>query len=176
MDPYKDPDASPVPPPANHDEFLRALVPSFVKLDVDGRVIRLDSFSKVIAPGSRSGWAVLCEQLAERMIRHNEVSVQNPAGFSQVILYKLLDEQWGHAGYLDWLIHLRAEYTSRRNLLLDACHKYLPKSVVCWVPPAAGMFVSTQNCLTPPPPPPSHTLLFVSETQDYISHLNDSFG
>ena len=152
MDPYKGPGASPVPPPANHDEFLRALVPSFVKLDVDGRVIRLDSFSKVLAPGSRTGWVVLCEQLAERMVRHNEVSIQNPAGFSQIILYKLLDEQWGHAGYLDWLIHMRAEYTNRRNVLLDACHKYLPNSIVCWVPPAAGMFVRTQNCLTHSPP------------------------
>lgn len=143
MDPYKGPDASPVPPPSNHDEFLQALVPSYVRLDVDGRVIRLDSFSKVLAPGSRVGWAVLSEQLAERMVRHNEVSVQNPAGFSQIVLFKLLDEQWGHAGYIDWLIHIRTEYTSRRNVLLDSCHKYLPREVVSWTPPAAGMFVST---------------------------------
>lgn len=143
MDPYKGPSASPVPPPSTHDEFLEALIPSFMKLDVDGRVVRLDSFSKVLAPGSRVGWAVLPEQLAERMVRHNEVSVQNPAGFAQIILYKLLDEQWGHGGYLDWLIHIRAEYTSRRNVLLDACHKYLPEPVVSWTPPAAGMFVCT---------------------------------
>jgi len=143
MDPYKGPGASPVPPPSTHDEFLQALVPSFVRLDVDGRVVRLDSFSKVLAPGSRVGWAVLSQQLAERMVRHNEVSVQNPAGFAQIILFKLLDEQWGHGGYLDWLIHIRTEYTSRRNVLLDACHKYLPESVVSWAPPAAGMFVRT---------------------------------
>lgn len=142
MDPYLGPDSPQAPPPASQEQFLGALVPSFVRLDTDGRVIRLDSFSKVIAPGCRVGWAVLCDQLAERMVRHNEVSVQNPAGFSQLILYKLLDEQWGHAGYLDWLIHIRKEYTSRRNVLLDACEKYLPKSVCVWTPPAAGMFVS----------------------------------
>ncbi|KAF8469547.1 aromatic amino acid aminotransferas-like protein [Kalaharituber pfeilii] len=141
MDPYQGAGAPPVPAPASHEEFLKALVPSFVRLDTDGRVIRLDSFSKVISPGSRIGWAVLCEQLAERMVRHNEVSVQNPAGFSQIILYKLLDEQWGHAGYLDWLIHMRSEYTSRRNVILNACEKYLPKPVVSWTPPAAGMFL-----------------------------------
>ncbi|KAI5295799.1 hypothetical protein KEM52_000177 [Ascosphaera acerosa] len=31
--------------------FLRELVPSFLSLNVDGRVIRLDTFSKTIAPG-----------------------------------------------------------------------------------------------------------------------------
>ena len=143
MDPYKGPDASPVPPPASHEEFLRCLVPSFVRLDVDGRVVRLDSFSKVLAPGVRLGWSVLSEQLAERMVRHNEVSIQNPAGFSQIILYKLLDEHWGHAGYLDWLIHIRSEYTQRRNVILHACERHLPASVVSWTPPAAGMFVRT---------------------------------
>ncbi|KAF8424635.1 aromatic amino acid aminotransferas-like protein [Tirmania nivea] len=141
MDAYKGLGTSPVPPPSTHDEFLQALVPSFLKLDVDGRVIRLDSFSKVLAPGSRVGWVVLSQQLAERMVRHNEVSVQNPAGFAQIILFKLLDEQWGHGGYLDWLIHIRTEYTSRRNVLLDACHKYLPESIVSWAPPIAGMFL-----------------------------------
>ena len=142
MDPYLGPDAPPVAPPASQEEFLGALVPSFVRLDVDGRVVRLDSFSKVLAPGSRIGWAVLSEQLAERMVRHNEVSVQNPGGFSQIILFKLLEEEWGHAGYIDWLMHMRKEYTNRRNAILDACEKYLPKSVVSWTPPAAGMFVS----------------------------------
>ncbi|KAI5786391.1 aromatic amino acid aminotransferase-like protein [Peziza echinospora] len=141
MDPYLGADAPPVAPPASQEEFLGALVPSFVRLDVDGRVVRLDSFSKVLAPGSRIGWAVLSDQLAERMVRHNEVSVQNPGGFSQIILYKLLEEEWGHAGYIDWLMHMRKEYTGRRNAILDACEKYLPKSVVSWTPPAAGMFL-----------------------------------
>ena len=61
---------------------------------------------------------------------------------SQLILYKLLDEHWGHTGYLDWLIHIRMEYTQRRNVILAACEKYLPTEVVSWKNPAAGMFVS----------------------------------
>jgi aromatic amino acid aminotransferase I len=139
MQPYK----ANAPPPSSRDEFLKLLLPSFLKLDVDGRVLRLDSFSKVLAPGSRVSWIVGAEQLLERFMRHFETSVQNPSGFSQIPLFKLLDEEWGHSGYLDWLIHLRLEYTRRRDDMLRACEKYLPQEITSWVPPSAGMFVGT---------------------------------
>jgi aromatic amino acid aminotransferase I / 2-aminoadipate transaminase len=45
MDPY---DGKPTPvPDLSNAGLLRSLVPSFMALDVDGRVIRLDSLSKV---------------------------------------------------------------------------------------------------------------------------------
>ena len=109
-------------------------------MDVDGRVMRLDSFSKVIAPGSRIGWITASEQIIERFVRASEVSVQNPSGPSQLVLFKLLEEAWGHAGYLDWLIYLRLEYTSRRDNIVYACETYLPREVARWDPPMAGMF------------------------------------
>jgi aromatic amino acid aminotransferase I / 2-aminoadipate transaminase len=138
MQPYK----SDVPPPSTREEFLKVLLPSFLKIDVDGRVLRLESFSKVLAPGSRVGWIVASEQIIQRFIYHFETSTQNPSGFSQMCLFKLLDEGWGHSGYLDWLMHLRLEYTRRRDILLEACEEHLPQEVVTWVPPSAGMFVS----------------------------------
>jgi aromatic amino acid aminotransferase I len=142
MEPYN---GSTVPPnahPISHDSFLNSLLPSFLSLDVDGRVLRLESFSKVISPGSRVGWLVASEQIVERFVRHFECSTQNPSGMAQIILFKLLDEGWGHGGYLDWLINLRMEYTKRRNVMLKACEKYLPANVTSWHPPEAGMFVS----------------------------------
>jgi aromatic amino acid aminotransferase I len=141
MQPYTGANAPDVPPPASHEEFLEALVPTLLSMDVDGRVLRMDSFSKVIAPGTRTGWITASEQIVERFIRANETSVQNPSGISQIVLYKLLDESWGHGGYLQWLFHLRMEYTKRRDSILAACEKYLPRDVVSWNPPAAGMFV-----------------------------------
>ena len=141
MQPYVGQDAPAPPPPANHEEFIKSLVPSFLSLDTDGRVVRLESFSKVVAPGSRVGWVVASEQIIERFVRNFEVSSQNPNGLSQMFLYKLLDEHWGHSGYLDWLIHLRLEYTNRRDALLHSCEKHLPTEIAHWVPPAAGMFV-----------------------------------
>lgn len=140
MQPYTGPGAPPVPPPANHEAFIKTLVPSLLSLDVDGRVVRLDSFSKVLSPGTRCGWVVASSQIIERYQFAAETSVQFPSGLSQVILHRLLDEQWGHAGYLDWLIDLRMQYTKRRDVLMAACEEHLPKEVASWTPPAAGMF------------------------------------
>ncbi len=45
------------------DKFLKALPESFLKFDREGRVIRLETFSKTIAPGSRLGFFVANEML-----------------------------------------------------------------------------------------------------------------
>jgi aromatic amino acid aminotransferase I len=140
MQPYTGPNAPAVPPPASHADFIKSLVPSYLSIDTDGRVIRMDSFSKVIAPGSRIGWITAPAEVVERYSKHADVSTQNPAGMSQLILFKLLDEHWGHAGYLDWLIYMRMQYTNRRDIILSACTKYLPTEVMSWKPPMAGMF------------------------------------
>jgi DNA-binding transcriptional MocR family regulator len=49
--------------------FLDSLVPSFLSVDSDGRVVRLDTFSKTIAPGCRLGWITAQPQLVERYVR-----------------------------------------------------------------------------------------------------------
>ncbi|KAI1082968.1 PLP-dependent transferase [Whalleya microplaca] len=123
------------------EAFLHGLVPSLLSMDADGRVLRMDSFSKVVAPGSRLGWVTASEQVVERYIRHAEVASQGPSGISQVLMYKLVDEAWGHEGYLRWLMHIRLEYTRRRDAILAACEEFLPREIVSWVPPAAGMFL-----------------------------------
>lgn len=128
--------------PESVEEFLSSLIPSLLSMDVDGRVLRMDSFSKVTIPGSRMGWVTGSEQIIERYVRHAEVASQGPAGLSQVVLHKLLDEHWGHEGYFRWLMNLRTEYTKRRDVILGACDEFLPREVVEWCPPAAGMFVS----------------------------------
>ena len=140
MQPYTTASTPDPPPPSSHVQFLRSLVPSLLSMDTDGRVMRLDSFSKVIAPGMRVGWITASEQIVERFVRHHEVSTQNPSGLSQLVLFKLLDETWGHAGYLDWLINLRLEYTKRRDVICHACEEFLPREVARWQPRAAGMF------------------------------------
>lgn len=142
MQPYTGPNQPDVPPPETVEDFVSSLIPSLVSMDVDGRVMRMDSFSKVLVPGSRLGWITASEQIVERYQRHAEVASQGPSGFSQVILHKLLDETWGHEGYLRWLMNLRMEYTKKRDSLLAACEEHLPKDLVSWNPPVAGMFVS----------------------------------
>lgn len=153
MEPYTESSKPSPPPPSCHEEFLNSLVPSFLSMDVDGRVIRMDSFSKTIAPGSRMGWITASAQIVERYIRQSELSTQNPSGIAQIVLYKLLEETWGHRGYLDWLIHIRMQYTRRRDNICYACERFLPREVASWKEPDAGMFVSLPAlapfCLAP---------------------------
>ncbi|KAM0449792.1 hypothetical protein ACHAO4_007089 [Trichoderma viride] len=121
-------------------EFLASLPPSYLSIDTDGRVLRLDSFSKILAPGTRMGWVAASEQMIERFIRHSETASQGPSGFSQAIVYKLVDEKWGHTGFLNWLQRLQAGYTDRRDVMMSAFDKFLPKLIVSWDVPSAGMF------------------------------------
>ena len=107
--------------PSSVSDFLSNLIPSYLSLDTSGRVLRLDSFSKIIAPGSRCGWITGSHQIIERFIRNNEVSAQNPSGFSEMVLYKLLEENWTHKGFLEWLMFIRAEYTRRRDIIVNEC-------------------------------------------------------
>ncbi|KAK9454342.1 pyridoxal phosphate-dependent transferase [Dipodascopsis uninucleata] len=131
----------PIHSPKTNKEFLDGLLPSLTKLDVDGRVLRLDSLSKVFAPGIRCGWITGSEYFVERVLRHNEVGLQFPSGLSMAVLYSALVDCWGQDGYLDWLVNLSCDYTSRRNAILRAMEKHLPREVCSWIVPAAGMFV-----------------------------------
>lgn len=123
----------------SHDDFVKSMVQSFIHLDTEGRAIRLDSFSKVLAPGTRTGWIVAQERLLERIIRLNETSIQAPSGFSQALVQGLLG-RWGQSGYLDWLIAMRKEYTIKRDFTMKTLEKHLPTELVSWSPPIAGMF------------------------------------
>lgn len=125
-----------------HDAFLKAMVPSFISIDTEGRVIRLDSFSKVLAPGLRFGWIVGQKNLLERYVRLHEVSIQAPSGLTQSFTNGLL-QRWGQSGYLDWLIGLRSEYTEKRDVAVDSVLEFFPKEVTEIVPPVAGMFFTT---------------------------------
>lgn len=127
------------------ERLLEMMVPSYLSIDTDGRVVRMDSFSKVISPGVRLGWISAPQQIIEQYKSHADVSTQGPGGLSQLALFKLLDEYWGHEGYFQWLTHIRKEYTDRRNFMIRACERYLPKTITSWEPAQGGMFVSSRS-------------------------------
>ncbi|KAK4052449.1 hypothetical protein OIV83_002251 [Microbotryomycetes sp. JL201] len=111
------PGAEPKVPTA--EEFKSSMVPSFLKFDYQGRVIRLESFSKTLAPGNRCGAFIAQPAFVERLIRSTEVETQSPSGWSAIIISSLL-HQWGISGYLTWLARLKTEYEIRRNDMVDA--------------------------------------------------------
>jgi len=146
--------------PASQEEFLDSLIPSYWRLDVDGRVLRCDSFSKVIAPGSRAGWITAAPLFIERITRHSETSTQATSGWAQAFIAKLLVEEWKMNGWIEWLKGLGFEYTKKRDYMIEALYKEFEilaeeegeeengymvvrkqKSLISFVPPMAGMFL-----------------------------------
>ncbi|KAJ5729133.1 L-kynurenine/alpha-aminoadipate aminotransferase [Penicillium malachiteum] len=116
-------------------------VPSYLFLDTFGRVVRLDSTSKILAPGLRAGWVTANASIIEKFLAYQEVSTVAVSEPVQMMLYILLDDNWGHTGFFSWLDFLSQQYRIRRDLMLEACSKYLPQDICTWVPPDYGMFL-----------------------------------
>lgn len=118
--------------------FLDSLVPSFLSVDTDGRVIRLDTFSKTVAPGCRLGFVTAQPDLIERFVRVAESSTQQPSGFVQSMIAELIIGRqapeverswlslrkaseraaftgWDTSGWVRWIEGLRGEYERRMN-------------------------------------------------------------
>lgn len=149
--------------PTSETEFLDSLIPSYLRIDIDGRVLRCDSFSKVIAPGSRAGWITTSPIFIERLTRHAEVGTQATSGWAQTFIAKLLVDEWKMSGWITWLKGLGLEYTKRRDYIVGAMNaefdptRSVPeqteeadyvvvsstvgKSLISFVPPMAGMFL-----------------------------------
>ncbi|KAF2719401.1 aromatic amino acid aminotransferase [Polychaeton citri CBS 116435] len=121
--------------------YLAALPTSYLSLDLDGRVVRLETASKILAPGLRCGWMTACHEVVARFLNHTEFSTTEPSGPSQLMMYQLLGEQWGHKGLLLWLIQLSSKYSQRLNILAEACRLHLPSELCSWVIPSKGMFL-----------------------------------
>ncbi|KAK8116740.1 uncharacterized protein PG998_005021 [Apiospora kogelbergensis] len=125
-----------------HDLYILEDDPYYVfHMDTDGRVFRMDSFAKTISPGARVGWVTAARQVVERVMRVHEVSTQHPSGISQIALYRLLHDEWGHDGWTRWMLHICEGYKKRRDVMVGACEASLPRDVVSWNAPAAGFFM-----------------------------------
>jgi len=68
---------------------LFKLKPSMISLDVDGRVVRLETFSKAFAPNMRLSFVIAHAATIDRLILANEISFQQPAGLSQAVVLEV---------------------------------------------------------------------------------------
>jgi DNA-binding transcriptional MocR family regulator len=113
--------------------YLDSLVPSYLSVDYEGRVVRMDTFSKTVAPGCRLGWLTAQPALIERILRITETSTQQPSGFVQAMIAELImgppdgpkngaggakdGKGWSFDGWIRWLEGLRGEYQRRMETM-----------------------------------------------------------
>ncbi|EIW69404.1 hypothetical protein TREMEDRAFT_68672 [Tremella mesenterica DSM 1558] len=120
----------------------KPIVPSFLSLDIDGRVIRVDSFSKIVSPGSRLGWITGPSQLVQQIMFMREGSTQCPSGWSVAAISAVLRAWGGHEGFEQkYLPHISDIYAKRCLLMVSQFEKYLPTSICEWPSGSGGMFL-----------------------------------
>lgn len=107
--------------------------PPVASLDDDGRVIRVGTFSKTIAPGIRTGWLTAPSRV-RRGIR--SVAAGGTNTFTQAAV--------GHycwSGRLEQAVpELRETYADRCEHMLDALETEMPADV-SWTQPDGGFFI-----------------------------------
>ncbi|KAF9246413.1 pyridoxal phosphate-dependent transferase [Melanogaster broomeanus] len=124
-------------------EFSKTLAPTMLSLDVDGRVCRVDSFSKVIGPGMRLGWITSSSMFREQLVHYTDSGPQHPHAFGQAFVCELLGEYgWQIDGFSRWLQSLRLDYQRRRDLMLQIFRREVePTGYATITCPEGGMFV-----------------------------------
>jgi 2-aminoadipate transaminase len=111
-------------------------VPSLKSLDTTGCVIYLGTFSKILAPGLRLGWAVAAPEAMEALLHGKQPSDLHTGMAQQMATYEVIKN-----GYLEHHVEeIKAFYKERRDVMLRALEEHFP-SEAHFTRPDGGLFV-----------------------------------
>ena len=121
--------------PYRHIRFAGDALPTLKSLDTQGRVIHLGSFSKILVPALRIGWAVAAPPLLEKLsllkvAADTQTSTLNMAATS---LFLERHDLWAHVATL------RAAYARKKEVMLQAIRQHFPQEVTV-TDPQGGLF------------------------------------
>lgn len=125
--------------PGGPQRGLSDLEPSYLSLDTDGRVLRLDSLAKALAPGLRLGWATGAPAIINKLVACIHGSALGPCATSQVIVSEMM-EAWGQRGLEAHVTAMQTAYSRRAHVITSAAAEHL-SDVATWREPQAGMFL-----------------------------------
>ena len=99
-------------------------------------VIRLGTFSKVLAPGLRLGYIVAPRPIIAKLVQIKQATDLHTATLTQMAVYETIKN-----GFLDThLPKVRELYRQQCGFMLDAMQQHFP-STVSWTHPVGGMFI-----------------------------------
>lgn len=125
--------------PYGHLRFSGEPIPSIYSMDTDGRVLMLVTFSKVLAAGLRLA-VVLCSDpdLLDAMVRAKQASDLCTSKLTQHLAARYMTDY----GLDKHLAEIRPIYREKRNAMIEALEKYMPKHEgVRWTRPDGGLFI-----------------------------------
>ncbi|KAI0672751.1 pyridoxal phosphate-dependent transferase [Trametes maxima] len=123
-------------PSAPTTSFSTPFARSLLSLDTDGRVLRVDSFSKIMAPGMRLGWITSSAFFHEHLVSYTDSSTHHPHGFGQMLITEMLSGPggWRLEGFDRWVRSLRTEYHRRRAFFLELFEREVsPTGMFVWI-------------------------------------------
>jgi 2-aminoadipate transaminase len=112
--------------------------PDLLSMDDRGHVVSLHTFSKILFPGMRLGWALGSKEIIDKMeLAKQSMDLCTPA-FTQSIVLRYIER-----GLLDPQInHIIEVYRKKRDTMLKALETYLPENKgIRWTRPEGGLFL-----------------------------------
>ncbi|KAG8821443.1 hypothetical protein FRC17_009826 [Serendipita sp. 399] len=103
-----------------------------------GRVLRFDSFSKILSAGMRLGLVTGPRPLVEAINMHSATSNLQPSSTTQIIAYTLFNS-WGYDMFFAHTRLVSEFYRQKRDVFASALDRHL-KGLAEWTLPEAGMF------------------------------------
>lgn len=125
--------------PYGHLRFAGEAIPSLYSMDTDGRVIMLVTFSKVLSAGLRLAVMITSQpDLMDALVRTKQATDLCTSKLTQHMAARYMLE-FGLDEHLD---EIRPIYREKRNAMIDALEKYMPKDEgIRWTEPDGGLFV-----------------------------------
>jgi len=114
-------------------------LPTLQSMDIEGRVVRLDSFSKIFAPGLRLGYASGPAEIICYFQLYKQASNLHTSAMDQAFLAGFLDNHT-HEEFRALIRENCGIYRRNRDAVLAAARKYLPEDIRYDIPDA-GMFI-----------------------------------
>lgn len=116
--------------------FAGESVPSIKSLDKEGRVIYVGSFSKILAPGLRVGYACAPQEIFQKMVVCKQVSDVHTSIWPQLVCFKFMKE----CDLDEHFNKLRLIYKRKCGLMLENMDKYF-SSKISYTRPDGGLFI-----------------------------------
>ncbi|HEV8346033.1 MAG TPA: PLP-dependent aminotransferase family protein [Vicinamibacterales bacterium] len=115
--------------------------PSLFKLDeARNVVIRINSFSKMLAPGLRLGWISAVKPIVEQLALIKQQIDPHTQNLSQLVVCELVTR-----GVFDrHLVTLKAEHRRRRDAMVQALRQHVPAGMLRFAVPDGGMYLWCQ--------------------------------
>jgi 2-aminoadipate transaminase len=111
-------------------------LPKLFELDGGKFVIYAGTFSKILSPGVRLGWAIAPRPLMAKLNVAAQATTLCPSSFAQAFVSAYLET--GH--WEDYVAGLRDLYRTRRDVMLEALDSELPEEAA-WTRPQGGLFI-----------------------------------